>query len=49
MMDNDTDDAAYSVDLNNSRFGVPLGLPVITPLVALLVIQFATASLTAST
>ena len=32
----------YSVDLNNSRFGVPDGFPVIAPVVALLMIQLAT-------
>jgi hypothetical protein len=30
---------SYSVDLYSSRFGVPLGFPVITPEVELLMIQ----------
>ncbi len=32
----------YSVDLNNSRFGVPFTFPVITPDVELVMIQFET-------
>ena len=32
----------YSVDLNSSRFGVPLPFPVMTPAVEFVMIQFET-------
>ena len=38
------DRSSQSVDLYRSRFGVPLGFPVITPVVALVMIQSATTS-----